>query len=162
MILVHLLFLLISLTALIVQLVTPVVLNIPVMAVILLLFILTLVFFKRARKVRVFPVFASLALLVQSVFFITSIAIFIAITLPYERPEDSPAVVQGVRKMLKKQGFLEALPETSSPPPTTNGKDAGTGTTQVDVNAPDAGKIQIEVEDSHDKKTGAHETEAVP
>ncbi|MBX3722104.1 MAG: hypothetical protein KF713_09720 [Turneriella sp.] len=148
MILVHLLLILVVLVALVIQLITPLVLNIPVMAVCLLVLIFTLWSFRRARRNSKVPFVAALALLVQSILFIVSIAILVVVTIPNERPEDSPAVVQGIRKFLVAQGIIEK-PKTVAPPivsPTAEKKAAET------VNAPDASKIQIKIDGDEEKK----------
>ncbi|HRP70140.1 MAG TPA: hypothetical protein PLY93_11460 [Turneriella sp.] len=144
MFLIHLLFLMLLLTALLVQLVTPLVLNIPMMALILLIFIITIGLFKRARKKKRFPIVASLSLLLQSILFCTSIAIFVGITIPYERPEDSPAVVKGIRRFLVAQGFLEntAIPSASGVEDANRGENP-----PATINAPEASKIEIKIED---------------
>jgi hypothetical protein len=141
-ILVHLLFILVVLVALILQLVTPLVLNIPLIALSLAVLLFTIWSFRRVRRQGKFPFAASLALGIQSILFIISIAILIVVTLPHEAPEDSPAVVQGIRRFLISQGLLDK-PKTIAPPIVS-------GTTEKKapetLNAPDAAKIQIKIE----------------
>lgn len=140
--LVHLLLALLVLTALILQLVTPVVLNIPLIAFCLIVLLLTIWSFRRARRNKQFPIVAGAALGVQSILFLLSIAIFAVVTLPHESAEDSPAVVQGIRNFLVSRGLIES-PKSAPPPqviPTAQEKPPET------VNAPDAAKVDIKIE----------------
>lgn len=148
MILVHLLLILVVLVALIFELVTPLILNIPAIAVCLAVLIFTIWSFRRARRNSKIPVVASFALAMQSILFLLSIAILAVVTIPNERAEDSPAVVQGIRKFLVAQGILDA-PRIVQPPlvPATAEKKI-----PETINAPDAAKIQIKIEGDEPKK----------
>lgn len=141
--LVHLLLALLVLTALILQLVTPVVLNIPLVAFCLIILLLTVWSFRRARRHKKFPIIATAALGVQGILFLLSVAILAVVTIPHESAEDSPAVVQGIRNFLVSRGLLEK-PRTAAPAPqivpTSEEKPPET------VNAPDAAKVDIKIE----------------
>jgi hypothetical protein len=113
--LLNLILIALAVLALVFQLVTPLILNIPAIAVILIAFLLAVVYFRRRRQKSRLPVFAGLNLVVQAVFLILSIAILFVITLPNESPEDSPAVVQGIRNILISRGWI-AKPKLSTPP----------------------------------------------
>lgn len=148
MILVHLLLVLVVLVALIAQLITPLVLNIPIMALCLIVLLFTVWSFRRARKHSKVPVVASFALLLQSCLFLVSIAVLVVVTIPHERPEDSPAVVQGIRRFLVAQGLIEK-PKTIAVPVTAPAAETKPAET---INAPDAAKIQIKIEGDDEKK----------
>lgn len=140
--LVHLLFVLLVITALILQLVTPVVLNIPLIAFCLGILLVTIWSFRRARRNKSFPIVASAALGMQAILFLTSIAIFAVVTIPHESAEDSPAIVQGIRNFLASRGLMET-PKTAPKPqivPASEEKPPET------VNAPDAAKVDIKIE----------------
>ncbi|MFZ5627698.1 MAG: hypothetical protein ACOY5B_01115 [Spirochaetota bacterium] len=154
MALVNLLFLALAAIALVFQLFTPIILNIPAIAVILLAFVLAALYFRRRRRQKAVPVFAVLNLALQSVFLLLSFAIFFVITIPNESPEDSPAVVQGLRQILVSQGWI-AKPRTVTLP--AAGQPQGEPATER-VNAPDASAVQITVEDAD--KPAAKEAEA--
>ena len=148
MILVHLLLVLLVLVALILELITPLVLNIPLIAFCLAVLLFAVWHFRRVRRQGRFPLVASIGLGLQTLLFILSIAILVVVTIPHERPEDSPAVVQGIRKFLVAQGII-GKPKTVAPPivsPTAETKIPET------VNAPDATKIQIKIEGEEEKK----------
>jgi hypothetical protein len=147
-ILVHLLLILVVLVALVIELITPLVLNIPLIAVCLIVLLFTLWSFKRARRSSKFPIVASFALAVQGVLFILSIAILVVVTIPHERPEDSPAVVQGIRRFLVAQGLIDK-PKVVAPPIVSGDPEKKPAET---VNAPDAGKIQIKIDGDEPKK----------
>lgn len=148
MILVHLLLILVVLVVLIIELITPLVLNIPLIAICLIVLLFTLWLFKRARRNGKFPIVASFALVVQSVLFILSIAILVVVTIPNERPEDSPAVVQGIRRFLVAHGFIDK-PKAVAPPIVSGGSDKKPAET---INAPDAARIQIKIDGDEPKK----------
>lgn len=154
MALVNLLLLALAAISLVFQLFTPVILNIPAIAVVLIAFALALLYFRRRRRNTRLPVFAGLNLAVQTVFLLLSIAILVVITIPNESPEDSPAVVQGIRNILVSQGWI-AKPKNITLPATPKPQDeAANGS----VNAPDASAVQITVEDA--EKPAAKEAEA--
>lgn len=152
-ILVHLLLVLVVLVALILQLITPLVLNIPLIAFCLAVLLFAVWHFRRVRRQGRVPIVASIGLGLQTILFIVSIAILVVVTIPHERPEDSPAVVQGIRKFLVAQGLIEK-PRTIAPPmiSTEEKKPAET------VNAPDAAKIQIKIEGDEPKKEDERKT----
>ncbi|GAB4435476.1 MAG: hypothetical protein OHK0011_18660 [Turneriella sp.] len=154
MALVNLLLLALAAISLVFQLFTPVILNIPAMAVILLAFVLAVIYFRQRRKKTAFPVFAGLHLAVQTLFLLLSFAILFVITLPNEAPEDSPAVVQGIRNILVSQGWLPK-PKTVNPPVSAMPR---SGVANENVNAPEASAVQITVEDA--EKPAAKEAEA--
>lgn len=154
MALVNLLLLALAAISLIFQLFTPVILNIPAIAVILIAFAFAVFYFRRRRQKTRLPVFAVLNLALQSVFLLLSFAIFFVITIPNESPEDSPAVVQGLRQILVSQGWI-AKPRTVTLP--AAGHPQGEPATER-VNAHDASAVQITVEDAD--KPAAKEAEA--
>lgn len=147
MILVHLLLVLLVLVALILELITPLLLNIPLIAFCLAVLLFAIWHFKRVRRQGRVPIVASLGLGLQVILFITSIAILAVVTIPHERPEDSPAVVQGIRRFLVAQGLLEK-PRTVAPPIISAEEKKPAET----VNAPEASKIQIKIEGDEPKK----------
>lgn len=140
--LIHLLLILLVLTALILQLITPIVINIPLMAFCLSILVFTVWFFRRARRHHKIPVVASAALGVQSILFLLSIAIFAVVTIPHESAEDSPAVVQGIRNFLVSRGLIES--SKTAPPPQLPA--ASQEKPPETVNAPDAAKVDIKIE----------------
>lgn len=144
MALIHLLLLALSAIALVFQLFTPIILNIPAMAVVLLTFALAALYFRRRRRKVNFPLFAGLNLLLQGFLLMLSFAIFFVITLPNESPEDSPAVVQGIRNILVSQGWIPK--PKSIAPPDVRPKQAEDSPERV--NAPDASAVTITVEDA--------------
>ncbi len=148
MILVHLLLVLVVLVALILELITPLLLNIPLIALCLAILLFTIWHFRRVRRQGKIPFVASIALGLQSILFIISIAILAVVTIPHERPEDSPAVVQGIRRFLVAQGLIEK-PKTIAPPIVSVGGEKPPAET---VNAPDAAKIQIKIDGDEPKK----------
>jgi hypothetical protein len=147
-ILVHLLLVLVVLVALIIELITPLLLNIPMIALCLAILIFTIWHFRRVRRQGKIPFVAGIALVLQSILFIVSIAILAFVTIPHERPEDSPAVVQGIRRFLVAQGLIDK-PKMIAPPIISNGGEKPKAET---INAPDAAKIQINIEGDEPKK----------
>jgi len=139
-ILFHLLLVLLVLTALLLQLVTPLLLNIPLIAFCLAILLFTIWIFRRARKHSRFPIVASFAVVAQSALFLVSIAILAVVTIPHERSEDSPAVVQGIRNFLIGQGLIEKPKATNPVALPSETKPAET------VNAPDEAKVDIKIE----------------
>lgn len=146
MALVNLLLLALAVIALVFQLITPLVLNLPAAALILIGLIMAVRNFRRRREASRLPVFAALNLLLQSSFFILSIAIIAVITVPNESPEDSPAVVQGIRRFLVSQGWLDKPRVVTLPQPA-----APAGETAAEVNAPDPAKVEIKIDDDEKK-----------
>lgn len=144
MALVNILLLALAAISLVFQLITPVILNIPAIAVVLIAFALAVVHFRRRRVKSALPVFAGLNLVLQGAFLVLSFAIFFVITLPNESPEDSPAVVQGIRQVLISHGWI-AKPKTITPPVVGQPQ---TEATPERVNAPDTSAVQITVEDA--------------
>lgn len=144
MALLNLILIALAAVALVFQLVTPLILNIPAIAVVLIAFLLAVVYFRRRRQKSRLPVFAGLNLIVQAVFLILSIAILFVITIPNESPEDSPAVVQGIRNILISRGWL-AKPRTL-PLPSAARPQGEEGSERV--NAPESAAVQITVEDA--------------
>lgn len=149
MILVHLLLLLCVLVALILQLIMPLVLNIPLIAFILAVLVFSIWHFRRRRSKGGFPIVASVAMVFQGVFFLLSIAVLFVVTIPHESAGDSPAVVQGLRRMIMGEAAPVAEQATAESKPT--------GT----LNAPDEKKIQITVE-GEDPAKPAEEKKSEP
>lgn len=151
MALVNLILLALAAISLVFQLFTPIILNIPAIAVVLVGFSVAVLYFRRRRQKARLPFFAGLNLLAQTVFLVLSFAILFVITIPNESPEDSPAVVQGLRNILVSQGWIakrRTLPSVASPQ-----GEAGSER----VNAPEATAVQITVEDA--EKPAATEDE---
>lgn len=153
MALVNLLLLALAALSLVFQLVTPVVLNIPAIAVILVSFSIAIFYFRRRRKKTRWPLFAALNLVMQAAFLMLSFAIFFVVTLPNESPEDSPAAVQGIRQLLVRHGWI-AKPKAIAPPAVTPPQ---AETSPERVNAPEAAAVQITVEEA--EKPATKETE---
>lgn len=134
----QLLFLAIVPVVLVAQLVTPVVLNIPCIAIAFLALVIAIWGFRRARRNKKLPVLSFINLTLQAALFVISLGIMIFITLPHESAGDSSAVVQGVRKFLVAEGIIDkpggfkpsAAPEKA---PET-------------LNAPDQAKVEIKIE----------------
>lgn len=147
--LVNLLLVAVAAVSLVFQLFTPLILNIPAIALVVIAFTLAALYFRRRRQKVRLPVFAGLNLVVQTIFLLLSFAIFFAITLINESPEDSPAVVQGIREILVSRGWI-AKPR-AVPAPGVPVKAAAER-----VNAPDASAVQITVEEA--EKPGVAET----
>jgi hypothetical protein len=148
-ILIHLLLILSVLVALLLQLIMPLVLNIPLIAFILAVLVFSIWHFKRRRSKGKFPIVASVALMLQGMLFILSLAIFFVVTIPHESAGDSPAVVQGLRRMILGESQPVAESATSAAKP---------GET---LNAPDEKKIQITIEGEEPAKT-AEEKKSEP
>jgi hypothetical protein len=148
--LVNILLIAVALIALIVQLFTPVILNIPAMAVCLIALVAAIWHFKRRRRDSRLPVFALLVLLLQVSIFALSIGIFAVITLPNEHPEDSSSVVHGIRQILIANGIIEKPKMLPKPPEssTTNIPAASAET----VNAPEEGAVKISVDGDNETK----------
>lgn len=147
MALVNLLLLALAIIALVFQLITPLVLNLPAAALILIGLIMAVRNFRRRRESSRLPFFAGLNLLLQTCFFILSVAIITVITIPNESPEDSPAVVQGIRRFLASQGWLDQPRTVTLPQPAAPASES-----TADVNAPDPGKVEIKI-DGDEKNT---------
>ncbi len=145
----NLLLLALAAVSLVFQLLTPVILNIPALAVVVITFVIAVFYFRRRRQKTRLPVFAGLNLVVQALFLVLSIGILVVITIPNESPEDSPAVVQGIRNILVSQGLI-AKPKTSASPAVPQN---ATETVKEPVNAPDASAVQITVEDAEKPAT---------
>jgi len=144
--LVNILLLALALIALVVQLFTPVIINIPAMAVCLIALVAAVWHFRRRRRDSRLPVFAAVVLLLQVAIFALSIGIFSVITLPNEHPEDSSSVVHGIRQILIANGIIEK-PKTLPKPP------EATATPAVEtVNAPEEGAVKISVEGEGEPK----------
>jgi len=157
-ILVHLLFILLVIVALLIQLVTPVVLNIPVIAFCVLILLITYGFWRRARRAKKVPIVAGFALLIQSLLFALSVAILVVVTIPHESPEDSPAVVQGIRRMLVSYGLIEK-PQNTAPAPAKPNEEKKA---PENFNAPDAGKVEIKIDEPTGAPAAQHSSEAKP
>ena len=142
--LVNLLLLALAAISLVFQLFTPIILNIPAIALVLVGFSVAVLYFRRRRQKARLPFFAGLNLLAQTVFLLLSFAILFVITIPNESPEDSPAVVQGLRNILVSRGWI-AKPRTLPLPPVAMPQAEESGER---VNAPDAAAVQITVEDA--------------
>jgi hypothetical protein len=146
--LVNILLVAVALIALVVQLFTPVIINIPAMAICLIALVAAIWHFRRRRRESKIPVFAALVLILQAGFFLLSVGIFAVITLPNEHPEDSSSVVHGIRQILIANGIIEKprvlpkLPEASAAPAAVS----------ETVNAPDEGSVKISVEGEGDPK----------
>ncbi|MCS6971557.1 MAG: hypothetical protein NZL89_00895 [Leptospiraceae bacterium] len=132
------LLLLLSFLALIVQLVTPLVINLVMMAIVLLAFAVAWLYLRRQRKHSRFPLFASANLLLQLVFVVFSFVVFFMVTLPYEQSGDSLAVVEGLRKILVRQGLLPEAQQQRTPQPTP----------KPEKNSEKSPQVQFSIEDN--------------
>lgn len=149
--LINLLLIAVVIVALFVQLITPLILNIPVMAIILIALVVAIWHFRRARTKSRVPVFATLTLVIQSLLFGLSIFILVVVTIPHESAHDTPAIVLGLRKFLASKGLID---------PPREPEKAGTAAAQpMTVNAPDLSKVQIKIEDD-EKTPSAAKTES--
>ncbi len=142
MLLVNLLLLAVVVVALFVQLITPLIINIPVMALCLIALVIAIWLFRRARQKSKFPVSATFALVLQSLLFSLSVFILVAVTIPHESAQDTPAIVLGLRKFLASQGLTD-MPRESEKPVV-----GGEKTPPATVNAPDVAKVEIRIEDN--------------
>lgn len=146
MLLVNILLIALAFIALVIQLFTPVIINLPAMAVCLIALVAAVWHFKRRRRDSRLPVFAAVVLVLQVAIFALSIGIFAVITLPNEHPEDSSSVVHGIRQILIANGIIEK-PKTLHKPPEAN------ATPVVEtVNAPEEGAVKISVEGENEAK----------
>jgi hypothetical protein len=155
--LIHLLLIPLVIIALFLQLLTPVVMNIPLIAFCFIGLAMAIWAFRRSRREGGFPLFSSLNLLIQTALFLLSLTILIAVTIPSESDGDSPAVVQGFRQFLASQGLIDKpkpmSPKVSiEPPRREEQKPVET------VNAPDVSKIKITIDDETPKSA----TEVTP
>lgn len=152
MLLVNILLFAVAILALVIQLFTPVIINIPAMAVCLITFIVAIWHFRRQKAAKKVPLLAALNMLFQMCFFIVSLGIFAVITLPNEHPEDSSSVVHGIRQILIANGIIDKPKNLSKPvesvvsPPVSE-----------TINAPDQGAVQITVEGESETKVATPE-----
>lgn len=149
MLLVNLLLIAVVFVALFIQLITPLIINIPVMALCLIALVVAIWHFRRARQKSRIPISASFALVVQSLLFAVSVFILVAVTIPHESAHDTPAIVLGLRKFLASQGLID-MPREDIKPAAGADKSA-----PVTINAPDAAKIEIKIEDDTAAKPAA-------
>lgn len=146
---VAILLLAVSLLALLVQLVTPIIVNLAAMAIVLLSFTVAIIYFNKRRAKVKLPIFAGLNLLLHIIMVKISVLIFFTITLPHEAPEDSPAVVQGIRNILANHGWIAQPKVGPAFPNNAEGKSASAES----VNPPTPGSVQITIEgDEHPKE----------
>lgn len=147
MLLVNILLVAVALIALVIQLFTPVIINIPAMAVCLIALIAAIWHFRRRRREAKLPIFAGLVLVLQIGFFVLSIGIFTVITLPNEHPEDSSSVVNGIRQILIANGIIDKPKALPKPP-----EAAAAPVAAETVNAPEEGAVKISVEGENEAK----------
>ena len=150
MLLVNLLLIAVVLLALVFQLITPLILNIPAIALCLIALVVAIWHFKRSRMKARVPIFATFTLIVQSLLFVVSIFILVAVTIPHESATDTPEVVLGLRKFLASQGLIDPPRETVKT--TAGSTGAEKAAAPVTVNAPDAAKVEIKIEDAAAKE----------
>lgn len=136
-------FLAVSMLALLVQLVTPIIINLAAMAIILLAFTVAVLYFNKKRAKVKLPILAGLNLILHILFVKISVLIFFTITLPHEASGDSPAVVQGIRNILASHGWI--APPKTIPAPAVTGPAIENGTPET-LNAPVPGSVQITIE----------------
>lgn len=141
MLLVNLLLIAVVFVALFIQLITPLIINIPVMALCLIALVVAIWNFRRARQKSRIPISATFALVIQSLLFAVSVLILVAVTIPHESAHDTPAIVLGLRKFLASQGLIDMPREDMKP---AAGADKAA---PVTINAPDAAKVEIKIED---------------
>ncbi|AFM13407.1 hypothetical protein [Turneriella parva] len=150
MLLVNILLVAVALIALVIQLFTPVIINIPAMAVCLIALIAAIWHFKRRRREAKLPIFAGLVLVLQAGFFMLSIGIFTVVTLPNENPEDSSSVVHGIRQILIANGIIEK-PKVLPKPPEPSAATIPAVSAET-VNAPEEGAVKISVDGDNEAK----------
>lgn len=150
MALVSFFFIILAFVAVIFQLVTPLLLNLPAMALVVLTLLIAWYYFKRRRKKVKVPLFSGLNLAIQFIIFLLSLAVFFVVTLPNENPEDSPAVINAVRRVLVRNGWV-SQESVKVPAPNTN-TNANTNAAPIEINAPKADKIEFKIEDASKEK----------
>ena len=149
MLLINLLLVAVVIVALFIQLITPLIINIPVMALCLIALVIAIWHFRRARQKSRIPISATFTLVLQSLLFAVSVFILVAVTIPHESAHDTPAIVLGLRKFLASQGLIDMPREEAKT--TASGEKAP----PVTVNAPDAAKVEIRIEDDTAAKPAA-------
>lgn len=149
MLLINLLLVAVVIVALFIQLITPLIINIPVMALCLIALVVAIWHFRRARQKSKIPISATFTLVLQSLLFAVSVFILVAVTIPHESAHDTPAIVLGLRKFLASQGLIDMPREPEKP------LASGEKATPATINAPDAAKVEIKIEDETTAKPAA-------
>lgn len=144
MALVSLFFVFLAFVAVVFQLVTPFLLNLPAMVLVLLTLVIAWYYFKSRRKKVKVPLFSGLNLAIQFIIFLLSLAVFFVVTLPNESPEDSPAVINAVRRVLARNGWVS--------PQNVKVQTPNTNSAPTEVNAPNPNKIEFKIEDASQEK----------
>jgi len=129
--------LLVSVVLLLLQLVTPIIINLPILSLQLIMTILVLLYLNRERKKKKLPLWGILSFAFQFILLGSAILIFALITVPNEKSGDSHEFVLGVRRFLASQGLMAMPPKNEALPKSAQRVDSINPPTNVEIKIQD-------------------------